>query len=165
MAKARYAICWLCRLCWLGTGLCVFIWIGSEFVTVELWGPLGAIRIKEGQVALYWGAPYHSFLGDWGTFVGVDPNGFRGGTIMRFSHPDNGIDFASRYINFSAFWGAVVLLILGLGLRLLTRRSSTNLERCECGYNLRGNVSGQCPECGRTVASTSERERGTRRIT
>lgn len=37
-------------------------------------------------------------------------------------------------------------------LRFVVRKLKRKLDHCKCGYNLTGNVSGHCPECGRTVS-------------
>lgn len=42
-----------------------------------------------------------------------------------------------------------------LGRRLLPSRD----EACECGYSLKGNCSGHCPECGRLTARLRTAER------
>jgi len=49
---------------------------------------------------------------------------------------------------------------LVLTLSLVRRRQRPSLERCvKCGYNLRGNVSGVCSECGTPInVSKSETE-------
>ncbi len=47
-----------------------------------------------------------------------------------------------------------VCLILVWGVRKMFRRN-VDPKRCECGYSLTGLKSARCPECGRTVSSTS----------
>lgn len=53
-----------------------------------------------------------------------------------------------------SFWSIVVSSLLLIGIALLTRhlkRSRLNgrlTNTCQCGYDLTGNVSGICPECG-----------------
>ena len=46
---------------------------------------------------------------------------------------------------------AVLCLLLAPLVRRMQRRSRPG--RCACGYDLSGNLSGVCPECGRRVAS------------
>lgn len=51
----------------------------------------------------------------------------------------------------------VILLFVAIGLSLYwhNRRRMTRRGFCStCGYNLRGNVSGICPECGRNITHT-----------
>ena len=44
-------------------------------------------------------------------------------------------------------------------------RSRQDEGRCvACGYNLRGNISGRCPECGRPIDRRTEGERAPERI-
>ncbi|QOV88471.1 hypothetical protein [Humisphaera borealis] len=51
-----------------------------------------------------------------------------------------------------AAW-ALVLSALGLSaVAPARRRSASDRPRCPCGYDLTGNVSGICPECGRPTA-------------
>jgi hypothetical protein len=54
------------------------------------------------------------------------------------------------------FWryGSLAIAALGLriGLGLLTRvRPLPDPGKCGCGYDLTGNVSGRCPECGTPI--------------
>ena len=43
----------------------------------------------------------------------------------------------------------IPILLVGIPMFLLWRRGRIPLGHCSsCGYNLRGNVSGACPECG-----------------
>lgn len=50
-------------------------------------------------------------------------------------------------------WMPAVLL-LGCGAVVAVRSRRIVPGHCPCGYNLTGNVSGRCPECGRTVANS-----------
>ena len=47
----------------------------------------------------------------------------------------------------------IPLLVTGLATALLMWAKRVRLlpGHCSCGYNLRGNVSGRCPECGRAI--------------
>jgi len=47
-------------------------------------------------------------------------------------------------------WMLIVIAAAPLPLLMLERRSNTP-GTCRCGYNLTGNVSGMCPECGQPV--------------
>lgn len=59
-------------------------------------------------------------------------------------------------------------LLLGLTavgslfLFLTRRRARDGRPRCACGYDLTGNVSGRCPECGRAVTPETRRRRADR---
>jgi hypothetical protein len=47
--------------------------------------------------------------------------------------------------------------LLGAALRRLIRRKPFEPGQCEgCGYDLTGNVSGVCPECGRILENASD---------
>ena len=56
---------------------------------------------------------------------------------------------------FHAVWGAFVGLVVGLPHRLLRPHYRDGHCR-KCGYNLTGNVSGVCPECGVGIETASE---------
>lgn len=44
---------------------------------------------------------------------------------------------------------------LDCGIYFQDRKIWSGAGRCiECGYNLTGNVSGRCPECGRVIAES-----------
>lgn len=56
--------------------------------------------------------------------------------------------------------GILVVLALPTILLWLPTRIAPPVGRCRhCGYNLTGNVSGVCPECGTAVAEATLRER------
>ncbi len=59
------------------------------------------------------------------------------------------------------FWPIICVLVSLCGLAVcskvwfLRRQTDMNLPCCDdCGYNLTGNQSGTCPECGHTVQSS-----------
>lgn len=59
-----------------------------------------------------------------------------------------------------------MLLVFGVALAVVTRKPAApnGSPRCMCGYDLRGNVSGRCPECGRdTPADKGVRPRRRKR--
>ena len=65
-----------------------------------------------------------------------------------------GIAFAFSFI--AAPFIGIVTIIAGY----LLYRARPKLEGiCICGYDLTGNVSGICPECGRTVSHVDPSER------
>lgn len=56
-------------------------------------------------------------------------------------------------------WSLVIALIIlpirdSIRERRLLRRKNRN-ECLECGYNLTGNISGQCPECGKPIPQST----------
>jgi len=48
-------------------------------------------------------------------------------------------------------WVNAAIFALLLAITLLVPGRKIRLNRCRCGYDLMGNQSGQCPECGRVV--------------
>lgn len=61
---------------------------------------------------------------------------------------------------------AQFLLIVGCVFRMLPHRAELRWERAaeacvRCGYDLRGNVSGTCPECGMPIFRGEPPEAGT----
>lgn len=73
-------------------------------------------------------------------------------TFVGVFDPDNAIS-ALAILNEDAFsWGLLMILVSAI-VFLGTRRSyRPNLRLCsKCEYNLTGNVSGSCPECGTEI--------------
>jgi hypothetical protein len=62
-----------------------------------------------------------------------------------------------RLSDFLVFWPfAVIMLALPF---VRTRRSAQSRAICgSCGYDLTGNKSGVCPECGREIGNPSDAE-------
>ncbi len=61
-----------------------------------------------------------------------------------------GFEFRPRWLVVPLWFPTVTLVLLSCLLyRASTRSSSPGF--CSCGYDLTGNVSGRCPECGRGV--------------
>lgn len=55
---------------------------------------------------------------------------------------------------------ALAGVVLGFVVRLLPNgRALTYSDRCHCGYDLTGNASGICPECGQITPAESRRRR------
>ena len=91
---------------------------------------------------------YNSFLGGHSGFSILDAD-----KLWGFALPGIDVDIAGNIPNtwlVCPFW---VLLLILLGWALLLRRRYlawlNSAGKCrQCGYNLTGNVSGICPECG-----------------
>ncbi len=76
-----------------------------------------------------------SFLETWGDSWGV--------------HPEWGTAFGVSYVTIPLL---PPLLFAAVGTFILWRRDRPpKTGHCVCGYNLEGNVSGRCPECGAEV--------------
>jgi len=56
-----------------------------------------------------------------------------------------------RLLDLISFW-PILAAVAGMGLLRLAARVMTDQPYCTCGFSLRGNVTGTCPECGRVVA-------------
>ncbi|HXE54845.1 MAG TPA: hypothetical protein VN541_17625 [Tepidisphaeraceae bacterium] len=101
----------------------------------------------------------------------------RGNTNVRILGSEDGavfvrrvtIDMANRQMHvlsifpeyicpyFVPFAMTLVLPIGYLARRILVRRTRVRLGHCiRCGYDLTGNISGVCPECGTPVRQASE---------
>jgi hypothetical protein len=56
----------------------------------------------------------------------------------------------ARRIRFP-FWGMLILAALPTAIVWCRDRRPPKGHCCKCGYNLTGNTSGTCPECGELV--------------
>ena len=60
----------------------------------------------------------------------------------------------TRLRHWDMFRISVILILISTHLSVLTRRKKRTPGLCaHCGYNLYGNVSGRCPECGAEIPS------------
>ncbi len=71
------------------------------------------------------------------------------------THPTKGWTWSRSTLAFPLWLPTVVLGCWpGVAMVLWIRRRHLTVGRCQsCGYDLRGSVSGNCPECGRTAAN------------
>jgi hypothetical protein len=102
--------------------------------------------------------PEPSFLGSFGPFFGYTSRNAGGATshaCLGFVHTSFFTPAVACGFTYVAvpLWGPLlassVRPALWLRRRLRTRRPGTCLA---CGYDLTGNVSGVCPECGRALS-------------
>jgi hypothetical protein len=124
---------------WQDEWLCTRFWCadGSLCVVTDAWGRYQPITYVTSQNRPEPG--WHIVFADpWLTPSVLVPTAefYRGATALSFP----------LWIPLFAV-GALLLYI-----RLRTRPSPA--EYCPCGYNLTGNVSGRCPECGTAVGQT-----------
>jgi hypothetical protein len=73
--------------------------------------------------------------------------------------PEDGGELARHIVGFlvgMATYVASFCLIAGKSHPAFVERDEAQPTCCRCGYNLTGNVSGICPECGRKVRENSE---------
>jgi hypothetical protein len=74
------------------------------------------------------------------------------GTLLASIGPSYGRALGMFQGSDPAGWGWVALIASGILLRFQSRRLPDKTPRCDCGYNLTGNISGICPECGKALA-------------
>ena len=68
------------------------------------------------------------------------------------------VGFGHVHFWFTPFWQPVLLLlaypVAAFAWRVFRGRRRNRMGLCErCGYNLTGNISGVCPECGQKIPS------------
>lgn len=87
-------------------------------------------------------------------FLQVSRNGIRIAGFVGSAHK-NGYGGHSVYVGLPLWWIYVMLGLIAawrLGVRRMQRWRRRMRRQCvECGYDLRGNTSGACPECGSKV--------------
>jgi hypothetical protein len=83
---------------------------------------------------------------------------------QEYDHGRGGFGYNNRpfafgiWRNVGAPHWAVAFVLLAAGAPCLYRRKPLEPGRCRrCGYNLTGNTSGVCPECGTAVAATIQK--------
>ena len=135
---------------WIGTLLCVLIaaafvvtgWWWTAVVSISPRGP--SIGVGGGVMDVFWGYPISSKvlflrndagLTDWNTWVYV------------YGVAGQGVGRASAVPLYAVFAAVAVptLAVWWFG------RKPVKPGHCRCGYNLTGNQSGVCPECGDEV--------------
>ena len=78
--------------------------------------------------------------------TGFGMGGHDGATAFAF-----GIGWGVAVAVVVGFIIAAIVLLIGKGLDRLRRGRRPLSGHCPCGYDLTGNVSGVCPECGMTT--------------
>jgi hypothetical protein len=120
------------------------ILVNCNGLRVELW-PDGATANRASYPVELEGDPKRSFRLDASSFDSVRESWHRR------------LDVRLAFLPAWALPLAVAIYPLALVLRLWRRRAASSRGRCwSCGYNLAGNVSGVCPECGTPVRKKSE---------
>jgi hypothetical protein len=110
---------------------------------------LGAVASVSGLAVLY---VLYNLDGNSGIVAAIDMH------IFGYAAP--GMDYYDTW--FHLFHALVIPLNFGIGILVCElvgrrRRASDPVEppTCHvCGYNLTGNVSGRCPECGQAISSS-----------
>lgn len=66
-------------------------------------------------------------------------------------------DFLATFVVINFACGLPALLLCAVLLLATARRAPRTTECLACGYDLRGNESGVCPECGRLIPTPQMR--------
>ncbi len=133
---------------WIGVVACVLLavaWVGSAWFTVFWANNCTAIFTKGGAIHLNNAYPAYGGPLGW-SFWG--PTGVDSRPVLlphRYSSPGFPLRIAIP------LW--IPLLIFAVPTFILWRRDRRHPPgHCQrCGYDLTGNVSGRCPECGEAV--------------
>jgi hypothetical protein len=74
-------------------------------------------------------------------------------TVAWAVHPGSSLNWRGITSNDMLFWGCVMLIISSFAIvRTREKRTKPLLPICpKCRYNLTGNISGVCPECGHAI--------------
>lgn len=140
---------------WLGLAACLFLFFAagvSGAKTVYYEGHGWGFRLDEGIVTAHWGfAPRGAPPGrgpyGWSIHPMTSPLGFRFLWPRLETWPDG------RAVAYLPIWVFLALLAVATAVLWWFDRRRIPAGHCRrCGYDLTGNISGRCPECG-TVAS------------
>lgn len=115
------------------------VWIFSSFLAVSLVLPWCSFYVGSGGLFIYYGQEYPGIL--YAEYPG-----------LRFFPPNDRTVFAN--FGFDEIGGTIpfwsITAVAAAGWLLARRRRPTPDAGCcrQCGYDLTGNESGKCPECG-----------------
>jgi hypothetical protein len=143
---------------WVGTVACAFLflsWITSEFVSISWYRERDGrhIGIRKGECFVYW---RNGFLPP-GSQPGWTVTNRRGhewppGWFPRIERGLTATLFGPKTRIIVPVWVPVVLIGTVTAFLWYVDRRRTHLGHCQhCGYDLTGNVSGRCPECGTAI--------------
>ncbi len=159
-SRRRRVLFWICLvlsgICTTGLGIC---WIWRWFTLVD--GPIGAVALAEGNLVTI----TFSRFGVSGIFEGVSSPGPR--TPNSWGFPVSWVwvprlnILPTPDITVVEFrlpiWIPFVLFVAGAAVLHRFSRAIGRAGTCSvCDYNLTGNVSGRCPECGCPAESRSD---------
>ena len=117
---------------------------GRVFVVVEWWGPSFDVVLASTSGMAPPGAPP-----GWRS-ERQEPLPFR----YRVLWPHREPDWGGALLSFP-LWIPLVLGLIPLAYGWFRSRRR-NGRHCHCGYDLTGNVSGRCPECGKPLTAVSK---------
>ncbi|MFM9994900.1 MAG: hypothetical protein ACKVU4_03765 [Phycisphaerales bacterium] len=127
----------------LGAGIIVTLatWISIRWHAVYVHHRI-MCGITYGQLSISWVPPNNAVQPHW--IVGPHPDLFRWWPFWIVNQYSGDIGLPLWPI-------AVGLLYLPIAIWLIDRRARRAGTRCSCGYDLTGNTTGVCPECGEAV--------------
>ena len=147
---------------WAGVGVCVVMMIGWVFTgywRISFFADHWVVSTEFGAISLYRRLPSRSswYLQVRGWQTGPIHQRWRHFILFELRLPNRvliwnrGRPFAEK--TYIPFWLPLMpISLFTLGLFWLDRRRIPPGHCQECGYNLTGNVSGVCPECGAKIA-------------
>jgi len=127
------------------------VWVGSAFLFVRLpFGMSEAIAFRGGGCLLLTG---RSEVGGPMTFAVRVETGYGFGLHGRWSGASTWRAGGTTAYCWYPLWPALPVVVIPTALLwFVDRRRRILPGHCQkCGYNLTGNVSGRCPECGQPV--------------
>jgi len=150
MRRRRFSVAMLSLLLCVAT---VVMWVRSYWGCDEFEWSGGSVVSSRGVVfygrGTFAGQPGFHRLGQF-----YEPVRFRGPNYFYLHFAGFAFARGNRMVLLATvpYWGMALLLGLPFWLKLFAGRFNRSKDRgCEsCGYNLTGNVSGVCPECGAT---------------
>jgi len=138
---------------WAGLGLALallVVWTASIFVDVELWSTKVYTEIRWGGLSVV----------TWRATNTLTP-GWRARRIrqLRLLPPSllpRLFEVADRVVLWIPLWIPFLIILLPTALLFWRDRRRIPPGHCQkCGYDLTGNVSGVCPECGEKVIAAT----------
>lgn len=126
-------------LVWIISAAYVVAWLGD---TTSVWTRGGMLYVTVGN------AGTSSTYRGWS--VHADERGIRFGLRMPYIGKNR---YESSLFSIELPWWLPTLLFLGITIVAQRRGGSPEDGKnvCSCGYNLNGNTSGICPECGTPI--------------
>lgn len=119
-------------------------WCASFFVAVIV----GPYAFSNGRLMML-GLDYDFFPGDPVQVKTVNPLGLLGDMVWALRPPEQ------LFINSGHDWPLWPIPAMFVVIAIVLRTSS-KLGHCRCGYDLTGNTSGVCPECGSEISTADE---------
>lgn len=133
----------------------------SECVILGTGGPCTDLSLRNGRLSLWYWEYCGELTWEGGTITPEIPHPKAGFNVLGISYTElSGFGHPS-FVSVSCLIPAGVFSVLAM-IRLVPplvwRRVRARRGHCrKCGYNLTGNVSGRCPECGEPGLAASAR--------